>query len=295
MAEKLGHPSQYPLERLLVERYPFPEWATIVEFSGGVGCSGYDQRADVVAFNCWPSKGFHRLAFEIKRSRSDYMREVDTPGKRAWLEKHFHQCYFVVIPGIVKPDEIPEGWGLLVATQDGEKLIRRKAAMHREIPPLPEPVALSAIRTLANTLHTDRTKRYTFENENITTTDLEAKVKALTGREEQRLEKEWHAVRKLRQRLRERKQELEGPMQALATAAGEFSTFSDWAKDPAAVTAHDVARYIDTIRVQAVRRVMRQVFGAHEALGALIKAVKESGLEHGEVPLASYIKSHPLG
>jgi hypothetical protein len=63
------------LEKLLRVKYPLPEWVLFFELSGGTGWSGQQHRADAIAFNCYPSKGLHRLAFEVKRTRQDYMRE----------------------------------------------------------------------------------------------------------------------------------------------------------------------------------------------------------------------------
>ena len=76
----------------------------------GYGC---DSHIDAAAFNMWPSKNFERHAFEVKRSRSDFMREIGNPQKRQWVEENFHLTWFVTPAGLVKPDEIPEGWGLL--------------------------------------------------------------------------------------------------------------------------------------------------------------------------------------
>ena len=138
------------LGALLEERYPLPEWALIFELSKGTGWSGQEGRCDAAAFNCYPSKGYHRLAFEMKTGRGDFLKELDTPKKRAWLEENFHQTYFVCVPGIAKEEEVPDGWGLLVESRSGDKLRRVKVARHRELPPLPESLALSASRTWLN-------------------------------------------------------------------------------------------------------------------------------------------------
>jgi hypothetical protein len=275
------HPQAYPLEALLLKRYAAPEWATLTELSAGVGSMGPDRRADVVSFNCWPSKGCVRLAFEIKRSRADFMREVDDPGKRAWLEKYFHQTYFVVVPGIVKEDEVPEGWGLLVATKSGDKLIRRKAARHREAPDLPEFLALSAIRRLVGEAQAERTKHYTFEGETLTQADLDSKTEQAVKVRREQLDEQWNQVRKLRQTLEDRKSALEGPLTTLARQAGDYRVFGGWEDAPDTVTSADVHRFIAKIRAEAVHTVMVSVRGAHTALGELIAAVTASDLDEG--------------
>ena len=276
------HPQQYPLEALLLKRYPAPEWATLTELSGRVGFHGVDRRADVVAFNCWPSKGHVRLAFEIKRTRADFMREVDHPDKRQWLEKYFHQTYFAVTPGIVKEDEVPEGWGLLVTTKAGDKLIRRKAAQHREAPELPEFLALSAIRRLVQVANLERNQHYTFESRTLTQDDLDSKVEQAVKTRREQLDDQWNKVRKLRQTLEDRKHKLEGPLRTLANAAGEWQVFGGWSGAPEDVTSQDVLKFIATIRAAAMRDVMRNVRTTHHALGELIASVVESELDAGE-------------
>ena len=269
------------LEQLLRDRYQLPEWALVFEFSGQVGTRGIDRRADAVAFNCWPSKGWQRLAFEIKRTRADFMREVDTPAKRAWLEGLFHQCYFVVAPGIVKPDEVPEGWGLLVATKKGDGLRRTKAAQHREIDPLPEHLALSAIRALANEIDRARRETYIFEGKEVTCGELKARVDEQLVHTRALLERDWAVVRKLRQRLESRKQELEAPLSILARAAGEMDALSPWKGEPKPVTAEDIYRWLERVQARAVRGLLSRAKETHRHLGGFIEAVEAEGFEDG--------------
>jgi hypothetical protein len=67
---------------------------------------------DAFAVRCWASgKGFERHAFEVKVSRSDFRNE--TPEKRAPAEVSAHRCAYVVPAGLLKPEEIPPGWGLV--------------------------------------------------------------------------------------------------------------------------------------------------------------------------------------
>lgn len=62
----------------------------------------------LLAFNCWPSRGFVRLGFEIKVTRGDFARELGDHAKRAALERHCHEVYFVVGPGVCAPRDVPE-------------------------------------------------------------------------------------------------------------------------------------------------------------------------------------------
>ena len=166
------------LEELIRLRYPAGEWALIFELSKGTGYEGAGGRIDAAAFNCWPSQGMHRLGLEVKRTRGDFLREMKKPAKRKWVEENFHETYFVVPAGLVKPEEVPESWGLLMATKDGKKLRQVKQAMHRDLESLPERLALAAIRSMATTLASVQSKEITFDGETITQADLDRKVAA---------------------------------------------------------------------------------------------------------------------
>jgi len=264
------------LEDLLASRYEPPEWAFLLEFSGGVGSWHTGRRADAVAFNCWPSTGNHRLAFEIKRTRADFMREIDTPDKRKWLEKHFHQCYFVVVPGIVKPDEIPEGWGLLVATQDGGKLIRRKAAMHRDIGDLPEHLALSAIRAMSQNMVIYKTRHYTFEGEIVTQADIDAKVTKAVEAKQEMVDDNWARVRQLHRKMGERYSQLKAPLEELGRLAGEYGVFGY--ADDGAPSVEDVRRLVRKAEQQAVAKLVGQLRDTHRMLGRVLESVEEEGV-----------------
>jgi hypothetical protein len=83
--------------------------------------------------NIWPSKRFHRIAYEIKVARSDFNRELLLPEKRMPAEKYANECFFVMPTGIAKIDEIPEGWGLIELTGGKGGLRKKKNAKWRDI------------------------------------------------------------------------------------------------------------------------------------------------------------------
>lgn len=269
------------LEALIEAHHPAPEWAVVHELSGMVGARGVNRRADVAVFNCWPSKGHLRIAYEVKRTRADFMREIDAPEKRAWLEQYFHQCYFVVANGIVKEGEVPQCWGLYVATKAGDKLIRRVAAQHREVEALPEWLALSAMRALADRLHRERTQHYTFDNAQVTRELLDAKVEQALAARRKDIEREWNEVRRLRQMIADKEKLLTAPLAALASEAGDYRAFAHWRQEPAQVTAEDVRRWVAQIRLTALRTVRQSVQHAHAALGELVQAI-QTGESPGE-------------
>ncbi len=97
----------------LQRRYKLPEWALLTELRLSTGYIGSEQRMDAVAFNCWPSKNFHRIGFEVKASRADLLRDLRTHKWRGYLP-FVHQFYFV-LPRDIKLtwDELPPEAGVI--------------------------------------------------------------------------------------------------------------------------------------------------------------------------------------
>lgn len=128
---------------LLKHRHPAPEWATFAELNIGTGSNG-GRWIDFYAMNCYPSKGNLKVAYEIKASRADFLREMKQPNKRAAAEKLADECYFVAPHGLIAADEIPEGWGLIVMNKGGLRMV--KQAKQRRIETLPISFVLSIAR-----------------------------------------------------------------------------------------------------------------------------------------------------
>lgn len=109
--------------------------------------AGFDagRTIDALGFHFWPSRGLLIDAFECKSSRSDWQRELAAPDKA----ERFCQLAdrFYVVAGrsdIVKVDEVPPDWGLLVPS--GEKLREVKPAviLHTNTPAIEEWAACMA-------------------------------------------------------------------------------------------------------------------------------------------------------
>lgn len=113
----------------LDERFPSPEWATFGELRDLAGFAAH-RTIDFFAMHTWASKGFRRVAVEVKVSRADFMREIEDPSKREpWIVRS-NEFYFAVPTGLVKPDEVPEECGLF---ECGKTLRRTKVAMQRKL------------------------------------------------------------------------------------------------------------------------------------------------------------------
>lgn len=110
------------LEGLVKQSYPSPEWTVFFEVGNSTGF-GTRRHADAVALGVWQSRGFTLIGFEFKEHRSDWLREKKNPEKAEAVSAHC-DCWYVVAgsAAIVKVDELPEPWGLLVANEDRTRL-----------------------------------------------------------------------------------------------------------------------------------------------------------------------------
>jgi hypothetical protein len=119
MSEKIT--SRRIIELLRINRHPAVkgEWATFAEVRNGTGWESSARYMDLFALNCWPSKKFRSCAYEVKIDRSDFMREILDPSKRAMAEKVAMECWFATPAGLVTKDEVPESWGLVTVDKEG--------------------------------------------------------------------------------------------------------------------------------------------------------------------------------
>lgn len=118
------------------------EWVFFRLFRVGIGWEHpWDRTLDAWAMNCYPSKQFRTIAFEVKTTRGDFRRELK-PGRwdrydrnpiprklRAALEAS-NQMYFVAPDGVIPKDELPEQCGLMVVRDDSLRVVR--GAPYRE-------------------------------------------------------------------------------------------------------------------------------------------------------------------
>ncbi|VAW72231.1 hypothetical protein MNBD_GAMMA12-1661 [hydrothermal vent metagenome] len=121
------------IRALLVDRHKLnskkkrerSEWALFFELRSGTGRKNKALRKkephryiDAFAINLWPSKKHRKIAYEIKVSRADFLKELKSPEKRQWASEISHQFYFIAPQGIIRTEELPEGCGLLEVIDD---------------------------------------------------------------------------------------------------------------------------------------------------------------------------------
>lgn len=109
------------------------EWAFLTHVRDEAGFSS-TRTLDAVALGLWPSRGFELHGFEVKVSRSDWLRELADPAKAERFIERLDRFWIVAAEGVAKPGEMPHGWGLLVA--QGDSL--RAAVQAEKIPHTPE-------------------------------------------------------------------------------------------------------------------------------------------------------------
>lgn len=108
----------------LRERFCAPEFAFFEE----VGDAGSSSRvyADGVAINMWASRGYALTGFEVKASRSDWLRELKQPEKSEPILTKCDFWYLVAPDEVYQIDEVPVSWGIL-SFKDGKLREKRKA------------------------------------------------------------------------------------------------------------------------------------------------------------------------
>lgn len=140
------------LRVLLRKRYPAPAYALFEEVANGTG-SHKSRSADAIAFSLWPSRGIGLSGFEIKVTRHDLQRELAVPAKAEALQQYCHAWWIVAPEHIVRADELPKTWGLLVP---GDKGLR----VARDAPELsPKSLDLPMLASLFRNLHESESAR----------------------------------------------------------------------------------------------------------------------------------------
>lgn len=88
-------------------------WVFLPEFTPAIGVApGSGCRIDAWALDCYPSHGHTAVAYEIKASRADFLKELREPDKRRYALHWSNQFYFVAPVGLIAKSELPPECGL---------------------------------------------------------------------------------------------------------------------------------------------------------------------------------------
>lgn len=109
--------------------------------------------ADFLVQDCWGNSGYHQqqhplLGFEVKVSRSDYLREIKNLGKSEPFRRVCSEWYVVASDKAIVRGDLPDGWGLLVAHGPGLRMARRSAT-NRDPEPMPRGLIAGFLRSVA--------------------------------------------------------------------------------------------------------------------------------------------------
>jgi hypothetical protein len=137
----------YQIESSLMKRYPRPGWALFFEVRSNTQLRGSVRYADAIALSLFPSRGLDLYGFEVKRNRSDWLHELKNPEKAEIIA---NQCdfWFVVIPepGIVKPEELPAPWGLMILRGERLRAFKKAERICKKDSPIQRPFFASLLR-----------------------------------------------------------------------------------------------------------------------------------------------------
>lgn len=106
------------------------QWAFLTQVRSA---AGFDSRRtlDALAFGLWPSRGLHIHGFEIKVSRSDWLRELKAPEKAEEFCGIVDFFWVVTPPDVVQGHELPAKWGHIVTRgQTQLRTVRGAEALH---------------------------------------------------------------------------------------------------------------------------------------------------------------------
>jgi hypothetical protein len=235
------------------------------------------RRIDGLYCGFFGSRGRFLRGYEVKVARSDWLHELDQPAKAEAWEQNVHE-WWIVAPDteIVRPEELPHGWGLLVPSPNPRTKTRMdvivKAARHENRNPSWE--ATHAIIQKADS------ERMRATNERVRALQAEHAAK-LAEEVERRLSYDSDSAEHWKGRA-ERAEELSaeiGDILGIRIIDGQYAYGS------AAVSVKELreqfGRYllankqVDSI----LRHKVHQIGAVRTALGEATKALKSIGVE----------------
>jgi hypothetical protein len=159
---------------LLRERYAAPEFAFLPQVRSRTGYGGPIRTADAMAMGLYPSRGLELHGFEIKVSRSDWLRELKEPDKAEEIVRHCDRWWIAVSDEkIVAPGELPPTWGLLVPRRG--KLTVKVEAPALPAAPMSRPFLAAILRNVADGM-----------KDMVPTTEIDARIAAARKEGEER-------------------------------------------------------------------------------------------------------------
>jgi hypothetical protein len=135
------------------------------------------RRADVLVVNFYPSAP-PLVGVEVKATRSDWLAELGDAAKATAWARHCAQWWIAAAPEVVRPGELPDGWGLLEPVGKRLLLVRRQADTVTG-QPLPPAVAAALVHR-AGAAHAHERRRAEAAHQ-ATVEHLRAQIPATAG------------------------------------------------------------------------------------------------------------------
>ncbi len=140
------------LQDLLAAKYPRDRYALFFDVPDNVG-TNQRRRADAIAVGCWNSVGHLVEGFELKVSRSDWLREVSSVNKSdPFIERCDRWWLVTSSPTIAKLEEVPACWGWMAATKGGLRVQRPAARLPQDDDRLNRLFVIGLLRKLQESL-----------------------------------------------------------------------------------------------------------------------------------------------
>ncbi|WP_225433571.1 hypothetical protein [Mycolicibacterium mucogenicum] len=167
------------------------------------GLSGRDGGCDAIYVGFTSSSGRVLVGHELKVSRSDWLNELNKPGKAdAWADQ-CHQWWLVVSdPAIVHEGELPHGWGLMSPGKSKTRMTVHVKAEHKGRDHQPSWLAVRSIMARQDTLRAEAINRARSDAHHEATADVDERVKERIKLELTRNEHNDGTIRELRAQLR---------------------------------------------------------------------------------------------
>ncbi len=121
------------LRALLRKKYAMPEYFLAEEVRDAAGFDGR-RSVDALAMGMWAGRGLHITGFEIKSSRGDWLKEKKNPEKAEAINQYCDHWFIVASPDIVKLEELPLSWGLMVPNGNGLKVVKAAPKNEHAVP-----------------------------------------------------------------------------------------------------------------------------------------------------------------
>jgi hypothetical protein len=129
-------------------KYPEKEYALMPHVANATGMSA-NRHIDALMMSLWPSRGMEIDAFEIKCSRSDFLRELKQPEKAESIARYCDRFWLVTADdSIVKEGELPRAWGLLVYQESRKQLHIQVSAPKLEAQPIDRKFLAAILRAV---------------------------------------------------------------------------------------------------------------------------------------------------